>query len=84
MLLKGLKLAGERFARVIEVFEDGFQALGRDGFHAYQRSFDVGTAHSIQEFAVSASFHGDLGEGHHVLRQLRKFFHQMEAVGVWR
>ena len=78
--LKVCKLLGQRFAGVVPVLVDGFQALGRHGFDAHQRALDIGLAHGVEIVAVFAGFHGDLGEEDHVLGQLGQLFHQLEAL----
>ena len=81
-LLEGLELSGEGFAGVVQVFEDGFEAFGGDGFDADERALDVGFAHGVEILAVFAGFHGDLGEEDHVLGKLGELGHEEEALGA--
>ena len=70
VLFEGLELAGESFAGVVEVFEDGFEAFGGYGFDADKGALDVGFPHGVEVLAVFAGFHGDLGEEDHVFGEL--------------
>ncbi len=78
--LKVWSWLGERFAGVVEVFEDGLEAFGGDGFYADERALDVGLAHGVEILAVFAGFHGDLGEEDHVFGQLGELVHELEAL----
>ena len=80
VLLEGLELFGERFAGVVPVFVNGFQAFGGDGFDAYQSTLDIGLVHGVEILAVFACFHGDLGEEDHVFGQFGELFHELETL----
>ena len=80
MLLEGLQLLRQRLAGVVPVLEDSLQPFGRHRFNAHQRALDVGLAHGVQEVAVFARLHGDLGKEHHVLGQLGQLFHQLKTL----
>ncbi len=80
VLFERLELLGEGFAGVVEVFEDGLEAFGGDGFDADEGTLDVGLAHGVEVLAVFAGFHGDLGEEDHVLGELGELGHEGEAL----
>ena len=80
VLLEGLELTGEGFAGVVEVFEDGLEAFGGDGFDADEGSLDIGLAHGVEVLSVFAGLHGDLGEEDHVPGELGELGHELEAL----
>jgi hypothetical protein len=84
VLFERLELLGERFAGVVPILEDGFEAFGRNGFDADQGALDVGAAHGVEVVAVLAGLHGDLGEEDHVLGEFGEFGHQLKTLGADR
>jgi hypothetical protein len=82
VLLESLELAGQSVARVVEVFEDGLEAFGGNGFDADEGSLDVGLAHGVEVLAVFAGLHGDLGEEDHVFGELGELSHEEETFGA--
>ena len=82
VLLECLELAGQGFTGVVEVFKDGLETFGGDGFYADECSLDVGLAHGVEVLAVFAGFHGDLGEEDHIFGELGELGHEEEAFGA--
>lgn len=79
VLLEGLELPRQGFARVVEVLEDRLKPFGSDRFHADERPFDVGFAHGIEVLDVFARLHGDLREKDHIPGELGELRHQQKA-----
>src|SRR5213082_1242657 len=63
----------------IEIFENRFETLRSDGLHSYQRSFDSGLSHCVQELRVLSGLHRDLGKEDRVSGEVRQTLHQLKA-----
>ena len=80
MLLEGQQLLCQSLARLVEVFEDRLESFRSYRLDPHQRALDIGPPHSVQILAVLTRLHRDLGEEHHVFRQLCQLFHELETL----
>src|SRR5271165_6070672 len=74
-----LQPVDQRLSGEIEVLVNIFQSVGRDRFHADQRSQDVRGLHGIEEFVVLRGFHRDLGIEDGVFGEPCQAGHQFKA-----